>query len=118
MKVYDNNKGFFCFGCNAGGTVIDFVMKLYQMDFKTAVNKLKNDFGITDKGVDYRRLKKASDLNKAKEQIQKKKEHLADIEFRTLWLRHKELRHLPPHEDFWDNLDKLLKLEDFKYNGL
>ena len=119
LKIYNNDKGFYCFGCGEGGDVITFTMKVFSIDFKTAITKLKNDFGIEDnKGVDYKKIKKQKNILEAKEKIRKRKEHLEDIEFRTLWLKHLKLRKLPPHEEFWENLDNLLKLEDFKYNGL
>ena len=37
LKVYSGNKtGWHCFGCGAGGSVIDFVMKLFDIDFRQA----------------------------------------------------------------------------------
>lgn len=39
----NDDKGFFhCFGCNAHGDVIDFVMKAENMDFKAAVERLSD----------------------------------------------------------------------------
>ena len=43
-KIYDN--GFYCFGCHAHGSVIDFVMQYFQMDFMDAVGKINDDFGL------------------------------------------------------------------------
>lgn len=42
LKVYDfkpgsRRRGWYCFGCHAGGTVIDFVMAHDGCDYKTAV---------------------------------------------------------------------------------
>ena len=44
MKIYTNGNGFYCFGCGVGGDVINFVMRLDNLDFKTACEKLNNDF--------------------------------------------------------------------------
>lgn len=37
--IYTNNT-YFCFGCNAGGDSIDFIMKRDNVDFKQAVRLL------------------------------------------------------------------------------
>lgn len=47
IKVYnDIGKGFYCFGCGAGGSVIDFAMKLFDISFQQAIARLSFDFGI------------------------------------------------------------------------
>lgn len=46
MYVYPGNKGWYCFGCNKGGSVIDLVMGLYNLSFKDAMCKLNDDFHI------------------------------------------------------------------------
>ena len=48
--------GFFkCFGCHAGGTVIDFVMENSGIDFIAAVRRLAEDAGIAGQLSDERR---------------------------------------------------------------
>lgn len=47
LKVYSGNKtGWHCFGCGAGGSVIDFVMKLFDIDFRQACVRLNMDFSL------------------------------------------------------------------------
>lgn len=47
LKVYEGEKsGWHCFGCGAGGTVVDFVMKLFNLSFHQAVLRLCFDFGL------------------------------------------------------------------------
>src|SRR5574344_99703 len=46
LKVYDGQGGFCCFGCGAGGSVIDFVMKLYDISFTAACERINNDFSL------------------------------------------------------------------------
>ena len=48
LKVYDggNKTGWHCFGCNSGGAVSDFVMRLYDINFRQAVLRLDLDFGL------------------------------------------------------------------------
>lgn len=47
LKVYTGGKtGWHCFGCGAGGSVIDFVMKLFNISFPQACVRLNCDFGL------------------------------------------------------------------------
>ena len=46
LKIYKGNKGWHCFGCGAGGSVIDFVMIYFNIDFKQAVIRLDSDFDL------------------------------------------------------------------------
>lgn len=70
LKIYD--KSFYCFGCSSGGTVIDFVIKVFGIDFKTALAKINEDFmlGTTHKLSRYERMKIAisEDLKRKKQQ--------------------------------------------------
>ena len=44
LKLYDGNRGFYCFGCGEHGSVIDFVMRYFNLDFMKAISKLNDDF--------------------------------------------------------------------------
>ena len=47
LKVYSGNKtGWHCFGCGAGGSVIDFVMKLFDIDFRQACDRINTYFSL------------------------------------------------------------------------
>lgn len=46
LKLYPGERGFHCFGCNRGGSVIDFVMELYDINFAQAVVRLNADFAL------------------------------------------------------------------------
>lgn len=47
LKLYSGEKsGWHCFGCGAGGTVIDFVMKLFGISFQQALVRLDADFNL------------------------------------------------------------------------
>ena len=45
-KIYPKSNSFYCFGCGAGGDVIDFVRLLYGLDFRQACLRLEADFGL------------------------------------------------------------------------
>lgn len=44
LKYYADGKRWKCFGCGEGGSVIDFVMRLFSMSFNEAAAKLNSDF--------------------------------------------------------------------------
>ena len=46
LKIYPKSNSFYCFGCGAGGDVIDFVRLLYGLDFRQACVRLEADFGL------------------------------------------------------------------------
>ena len=46
LNLYRDKRGWYCFVCNEGGSVIDFVMKLFNLSFKDAMIKLNDDFRI------------------------------------------------------------------------
>lgn len=46
LKIYDGNRGWHCFGCHTGGTVIDFVMRLFGLNFRQACLRINMDFGL------------------------------------------------------------------------
>lgn len=46
FKIMPNNQKWHCFGCGESGSVIDFVMKYFDDDFKSACIRLNADFGL------------------------------------------------------------------------
>lgn len=40
FTIYLNQNSFYCYSCHAGGDVIDYIMKLHNKDFLSAVNYL------------------------------------------------------------------------------
>ena len=46
MKIYDGKRGFCCFVCDTKGSVIDFVMCFFGLDFKAAACKINTDFNL------------------------------------------------------------------------
>jgi hypothetical protein len=57
FRVFAGGKRFHCFGCGEGGSVIDFVMKLFGITFRQAVLRIDVDFGLnlTGQRLDVRR---------------------------------------------------------------
>ena len=46
LKLYPGAKGFYCFGCHAGGSVVDFTAQLFDLDALGAVRQLNDDFHL------------------------------------------------------------------------
>ena len=46
LRVYDGTRGWHCFGCGAGGSVIDFVMQYFGIGFDGALVKINDDFTL------------------------------------------------------------------------
>ena len=44
LKVYDNGRGWVCYGCHKGGDVINLAMELYGLGFQDAVRKLNEEY--------------------------------------------------------------------------
>lgn len=46
LKVYDGNRGWYCFGCHKGGDIISFVREYFRLSFTDAISKINNDFNL------------------------------------------------------------------------
>ena len=46
FTIYPNTNSWHCFGCGAGGSVIDFVMALYGLNALDAAKKIDNVFDL------------------------------------------------------------------------
>ena len=103
LKLYDGNRGFYCFGCGEHGSVIDFVMRYFNLDFQKAISKLNDDFRLglpIGKKIDRRTQ---LEMNKAafdrKRKIEAEKKRREQIE-----------------NDYWTAFDEWKRLDDNKRN--
>lgn len=46
FTIYPHNNTFYCFGCGAGGDLIDFVRRFFNLDFRDALQRIDTDFGL------------------------------------------------------------------------
>ena len=46
FKAYPGQRGYHCFGCGAHGSVIDFVMQYFGLNFQDAIAKINTDFSL------------------------------------------------------------------------
>jgi hypothetical protein len=71
MKLYPDNKGYYCFGCHDGGDVLKLAQKLYGLPFKATVEVLNRDFQL---GLNLDRRLSPQEVRQAqKAQIEAKK---------------------------------------------
>ena len=74
FKIYPDSRGFYCFGCGAGGDVITFVKQLFDLDFIGAVKKLNSDFSLgLDEKPSYEEYRKSQRLQAEREQAKRDK---------------------------------------------
>ena len=72
LHIYPGSGGFHCFGCGANGSVIDFVMRLFDLNFRQAVLRINADFhlGLTASKPD--RASRSAALEARREEQRKK----------------------------------------------
>ena len=46
LKVYNDQRGWCCFGCHKGGDVINFVKDFFNLTFNEAIDKINDDFSL------------------------------------------------------------------------
>lgn len=115
LKIYkEPGRGFHCFGCNAGGSVIDFVMCLFGLSFPQAVVRLNADFnlGLCYEKPDMRVVEKMRRERADKERaLQKYRDEYdrKNAEFQRLWQARQTK--VPPDPEFMESLEKLENLE-------
>lgn len=82
LKLYDGSGGWHCFGCGAGGSVIDFVMRLFDLNFKQTILRINADFhlGLTSGKPD--RAVRSAALEARREEQQRKEQ--AEENFRYM----------------------------------
>ena len=76
MKIYAQS--FYCFGCGAGGDVIDFVRLYERCDFKTAFRMLGGEFDNHTKKHALSAYKRDADKRTREKQTAQKAEALDD----------------------------------------
>lgn len=81
LKLYDGEGGWHCFGCGAGGSVIDFVMRLFDLNFLQAILRINADFqlGLTSSRPD--RAERSKVLEARREDRRRKEQAEANFNF-------------------------------------
>ena len=88
LKLYDGEGGFHCFGCGAHGSVIDFVMKLFGLNFRQAVLRINADFhlGLTTSTPD--RASRSAALEARREEQRRKDQAEGNFQYMAFELHY------------------------------
>jgi len=123
MRLYKGTGGWYCFGCHAGGSVLDLVMRYYGLNLWSAILHIDAAFGlglplVPDKPMTARE-RQAADLKRRLEQSRRAQDaELDKAALEAFWLagdlfnemdaqtRSRALRGLSEaeNEDFWELL--------------
>lgn len=90
LKIYPGDRGFHCFGCGAHGSVIDFVMQLFDIPFAQAVVRLSSDFrlGLTTRRPTKKEVSRILEERERKEREKNdemERNRALDAEYRYWW---------------------------------
>lgn len=98
LKVYEDPKrGWYCFGCGAGGSVIDLAMLWYGTNYKETTERLDGDFKL---GLLHCSRTKA-ETKAINEEIERKREER----------KARQVREKAAHEAYLDAFDAWMKNE-------
>ena len=99
LKIYDDGRGWVCFGCHKGGDVINFVRELFGLSYKEAVAKINEDFFL---GLDIgQRRSGRQRLEDARKSYERKKQFEE---------REKERKRL--NDEYWSAFDRWKLFDD------
>lgn len=127
FKVYSADKGWHCFGCNESGSVIDFVMKYFNLSFKEAVKKIDLDFNLCllKKPTirEYRQMQFAEKKRQIEKEKQESEQMMVESEYWAIfdeWKRLDENKRLYAPKSFNEEmhplfLEAISKIEHQKY---
>jgi DNA primase len=80
LKAYEQpGRGFRCFGCSTGGSVIDFVMKLLDLSYPAALARLNDDFHL-GLSMDKPSPADLAQARRRREEAERARQHYADME--------------------------------------
>ena len=125
MKVYNGDRGYYCFVCNAGGDVIDFVQRHDNLEFEPAVRHIAEMFNIPISdgnkklsGPDKERIaKRRAEQEAEKERIRAAEKRLNDLSASILSLN--EIRdEIRPFHDAWCMVTERIEKLDREWETL
>lgn len=124
MKIYDEiGKGYFCFTCNKGGSVINFVMEYFKIEYIDALKKLDSDFGLNV--LEEKEEPVITKEHAAKQFISRRKKRQKSLSVQKLIEEHcrlhNDIKHEQPFSEKYcyavHHIDYLDYLSEHKMNG-
>lgn len=100
LKLYSGNRGWYCFGCGAGGDVIQLAKQFFSLSFPDAISKIADDTGVTipSKRLTYNQTEALRVAQERKAQLER--EQAAEEQFESAYLTAVEK---------WRKLDQLVE---------
>lgn len=124
LKIYDGTRGYYCFVCNNGGDVIDFVRKHDGLEFEPAVRRLAEIFQVPISDgtselseADKKRIRSQIEAREAAERKKKEvEERLHTLSYDILICQEWQ-RHFRPLGNVWCGFQALIDREkaDWEY---
>ena len=103
FKAYPGTRGFYCYGCNESGSVIDFVMKFFCLSFGDAIKKINEDFSL---GLPIgEKLDRRKQLEMNRQAFLRKREMNA-----------KKAEQERMENDYWESFDEWKRMDDNRRN--
>ena len=98
LKIYSGGGGWHCFGCNKGGSVVDFVMELFGLNFKHALLRINADFhlGLSSTRPDRTAYSEMLERRKAEQREKERQEQKFRDMVRRLWWCRDVIQELAP----------------------
>ena len=127
FKVYDGDRGYYCFGCGESGDVITFVQKLFNLSFTDTLRKIDADFGLNIYGDHtFEELRRSHYKQRAVEAERQRKKHQKEKANNEYWAAFDEWKRLDDnrriyrpksHDEEWHPLfvESLQKLTHQEY---
>jgi len=103
LKIYPGKGGgFFCFGCQSSGSVIDFVMRIFDCSFSEAMKRLNSDFNLGLYNQTHREKRASRDAFMAKQRRLKELEAKKEEAEKEYWIAF----------DRWNEADRVQRESD------
>lgn len=114
MKIYKDS--FYCFGCNAGGDIFDFVQKMDGISFKEAYAALGGDYdnSFSTRLKIYQAQKKREMQRKTEEKLKQ----IRELNYLLMDVYRKWLDRLEPLSDAWCDTYKALQYQEYLWEVL
>ena len=72
LKIYPHPRGWHCFSCGAGGSVIDWVMQMERVNFSNAVEMIENWFSLDGPAFDPAILHERREERKQRQELERR----------------------------------------------